>query len=110
MRACWEAADTTWTMGPPEEDLEDPARVPVMAPAVAAAYAGSRPVRTFVPVESLAPRGDAQARARQAVSDGEREPDAGIGVMTSGGVRASPPPMPARRIPGGWSLWGDFEP
>lgn len=132
MRACWDAADTTGTMGLPEGAPYDPAGIPLMAAAV---ESGSRPVRTFVPVESLmpmahvhglSPRVDApgrtavadapgrtavaQAPGRTAVADAARDPYPGLEVMASGGAEIRPRPMPARRIPGYWSLWGDFEP
>ena len=105
MRACWDAADTTGTMGPPEDAPDDPARIPLMAAAVGA---GSRPVRTFVPVESLSPMADAPGRT--AVADAARDPYPGLEVIASGGAEIRPRAMPARRIPGYWSLWGDFEP
>ena len=123
MRACWDAADTTGTMGLPEGAPYDPAGIPLMAAAV---ESGSRPVRTFVPVESLMPMADAlglmpmadapgrtavaQAPGRTAVADAARDPYPGLEVMASGGAEIRPRPMPARRIPGYWSLWGDFEP
>jgi hypothetical protein len=114
MRACWDAADTTGTMGPPEDAPDDPARIPLMAAAVGA---GSRPVRTFVPVESLVPLSDAPGRTavadapgRTAVADAARDPYPGLELIASGGAEIRPRAMPARRIPGYWSLWGDFEP
>lgn len=82
MRACWEPADTTETVSP----------VPV--PALAAA--GGRTGRTFVPVDGPeTPAGAAYA---------------GVAVMATDGDRAPAPAARPRRIPGGWSLWGDFEP
>jgi hypothetical protein len=105
MRACWDAAETTGTMGPPEDAPEDLVRIPVMA---VAAGAGSRPVRTFVPVESLSPM--AAAPGRTAVADAAGDPYPGFEIMASGGAEILPRAMPARRIPGCWSLWGDLEP
>ena len=61
------------------------------------AAAGSscgRPVRTFVPV----PTGDLPGGARfQVVAGMATEDD------------ATPSTVRPRRIPGGWSLWGEFE-
>lgn len=114
MRACWDAADTTGTMGPPADARDEPARIPLLAAAVGA---GSRPVRTFVPVDSLSPVADtpgrtsiAEAARGTAVADAARDPYPGLEVIASGGAGVSPRVMPARRIPGYWSLWGDFEP
>ena len=114
MRACWDAADTTGTMGPPEDARDDPVRIPLMAVAVGA---GNRPVRTFVPVDSLSAVADPPGRTATAdaargtdVADAARDPYPGLEVIASGGARVSPRVMPARRIPGYWSLWGDFEP
>jgi hypothetical protein len=111
MRACWDAAETTGTMGPPEDAPEDLVRIPMMA------GAGSRPVRTFVPVESLSPMAAAPGRTavaaapgRTAVADATGDPYPGFEIMASGGAEILPRAMPARRIPGCWSLWGDLEP
>ena len=82
MRACWEAAETTGTLSP----------IPV--PALAAA--GGRTGRTFVPVDG--PETPAGA------------PYSGVAVMATDEDRAPAPAARPRRIPGGWSLWGDFEP
>jgi len=105
MRACWDAADTTGTMGPPDDSPDDPVRIPLMAVAVGA---GSRPVRTFVPVESLSPVADAHGRT--GIAEAARDPYPGFEVMASGRAEVLPRAVPARRIPGCWSLWGDFEP
>jgi hypothetical protein len=93
MLACWEAADTTGTLGGPDVPPDDPARVMVLA-GPASAASGSRVGRTFVPIESLAAAGPSQA----------------AGVIAAADERVPAPFIRARRIPGGWSLWGDFEP
>jgi hypothetical protein len=95
MRACWEAAEVVDPAGPQGPDSV-PVPVPARMPALAAA--GGRTVRTFVPVEMLAPSaGDRQAGVT------------GVTVMASPGDRVPAPAARARRIPGGWSLWGDLE-
>lgn len=94
MLACWEAADTTGVLGGPDGPPDDPARVMVLAGPVASAASGSRAARTFVPIESLAAPGPSHA----------------TGAIASASERIPTPLMRARRIPGGWSLWGDFEP
>ena len=108
MRACWEAADTTGTMGLPEDGPDGPVRVPVLAASVGAVEAGNRPVRTFVPVESLAPGTVGAAASMRPGPTGQPFP--GTGIVTTGDERLQPQAIRARRIPGGWSLWGDFEP
>ena len=108
MRACWEAADTTGTMGLPEDGPDGPVRVPVLAASVEAVAAGNRPIRTFVPVESLAPGAVGAAASRRPGPVGQPFP--GTGIVTTGDERLQPQAIRARRIPGGWSLWGDFEP
>ncbi len=92
MRACWEAAETTGSLGPATPPPVDPVLVPVMATAGASI---GRPVRTFVPV----------ATSDRAGEDGRL---AAIAVMATGDDLQSHP-VRSRRIPGGWSLWGDFE-
>ena len=94
MLACWEAADTTGLLGGPDGPPDDPARVMVLVGPAASTASGSRAGRTFVPIESLAAAGPSQA----------------AGVIAAAGARVPPPVIRARRIPGGWSLWGDFEP
>jgi hypothetical protein len=62
------------------------------------AYAGSasgRPVRTFVPVLTSDLEGD--------------EMFPGVAVMAAVDEAVPAPLVRSRRIPGGWSLWGDFE-
>jgi len=92
MQACWEAADTTGSLGPGTEVPIGPVQVPMMA---AAGASTGRPVRTFVPVLT----GDA-------ANDG-RYP--GIAVMAATEESAPAPMVRPRRVPGGWSLWGDLE-
>ena len=94
MLACWVAADTTGVLGGPDGPPDDPTRVMVLAGPAASAASGSRVGRTFVPIESLAAAGPSQA----------------AGVIAAAGERVPTPVVSARRIPGGWSLWGDFEP
>jgi hypothetical protein len=94
MRACWEAADTTGSLGPGAHASVGAALVPVMA---AAGASTGRPVRTFVPVASGNP------------ADDGRYP--GVAVLAAAVEEAAlPPAVRPRRIPGAWSLWGDFEP
>jgi hypothetical protein len=93
MRACWEAADTTGSLGPDAHGPVGPALVQVM---VAAGSSTGRPGRTFVPVATGDP------------ADEERFH--GIAVMAAAGDGAPVPAVRPRRIPGLWSLWGDFEP
>jgi hypothetical protein len=93
MRACWEAAETTGSMGPRPNAPVGAALVPLMT--AAATYTG-RPVRTFVPVLTEDPADDGRY--------------AGIAVMAAAEDIAPAPAVRPRRIPGGWSLWGDFEP
>jgi hypothetical protein len=94
MRACWEAADTTGSLGLGQHGPVDAALVPVMA---AAGSSTGRPVRTFVPVASANPADDGQYP--------------GVAVMAATVEEAAAPPaVRPRRIPGAWSLWGDFEP
>lgn len=94
MLACWEAADTTGTLGERDGPPDDPARVMVLAGPAASAASGSRVARTFVPIESLAPAG----------------PSPAAGAIATAGARVPAPVIRAHRIPGAWSLWGDFEP
>lgn len=108
MLACWVAADTTGALGGPDDPPDDPARVMVLAGPAASAASGSRVGRTFVPIESLMPRPDAPGRMT-AVEDAVA-PYPVSGVIASAGERVPAPVIRARRIPGGWSLWGDFEP
>ena len=93
MRACWEAADTTGSLGPGAREPLGPVLVPVMA---AAGSSTGRQARTFVPVET------------SDRPDDERYP--GIAVMAVVEDGAPGPAVRHRRIPGSWSLWGDFEP
>jgi len=93
MRACWEAADTTGSLGPGAQGPVGPILVPVMA---AAGSPTGRPARTFVPVATGDP------------ADEGRYP--GVAVMAAAEDSAPAPAARPRRIPGGWSLWGDFEP
>ncbi|MDP2349993.1 MAG: hypothetical protein Q8M74_02430 [Chloroflexota bacterium] len=94
MLTCWVAADTTGVLGGLDDPPDDPARVMVLAGPAASAASGSRVGRTFVPIESLAAAGPSQA----------------AGVIAAAGEPVPAPVIRARRIPGGWSLWGDFEP
>ena len=92
MRACWEAAETTGSLGPGGSAADLPSPVPVMA---SAGSASGRPVRTFVPVLTADLDGD--------------ELFPGVAVMAAVDEAAPAPLVRSRRIPGGWSLWGDFE-
>jgi hypothetical protein len=103
MRACWEAAHTTGTMGPPD----DAERVPMMVATGAVGATSGRPARTFVPVESLLSGPDAPDRPGLADGPGGLYP--GIGAMEPQGSGVARHAQPIRRIPGGWSLWGDLE-
>ena len=94
MLACWEAADTTGLLEGPDGPPDDPVRVMVLAGTAASTASGSRAGRTFVPIESLVAAG----------------PFPDSGAIASAGERVPAPVSRARRIPGGWSLWGDFEP
>jgi hypothetical protein len=99
MRACWEAAATTGSLGPGPFGPDAPGAFgPVPVPVMAAAGSSvGRPVRTFVPVATSDPVGE------------ERFP--GIAVMAATAESDAPAPAARpRRIPGGWSLWGDLEP
>ncbi len=93
MRACWEAADTTGSLGPAAPEPGSPLMIPVMA---AAGFTAGRPVRTFVPVVTGDPAADEQF--------------AGFPVLAAPEDSAPAPAVRPRRIPGYWSLWGDFEP
>lgn len=90
MLACWEAAETTGLLGGPDS----PGRVMVLAGAAASTASGSRAGRTFVPIESLSPAG----------------PFPDSDAIAAAGERVPAPVIRPRRIPGSWSLWGDFEP
>ena len=99
MRACWEAAATTGSFGPGpfgpgSPGAFDPELVPMMATAGSSV---GRPVRTFVPVATSDPVGE------------ERFPGIAVMAATAESDAAAPAARP-RRIPGGWSLWGDLEP
>ncbi|MCJ7712551.1 MAG: hypothetical protein MUQ32_17165 [Chloroflexi bacterium] len=93
MRACWEAADTTGSLGPAAPGPGSPVMIPVMA---AASFSAERQVRTFVPVVTGEPAADGQS--------------AGFPVLTASEDDTPAPTVRPRRIPGYWSLWGDFEP
>jgi hypothetical protein len=67
--------------------------MPVM---VAAGSSGERPVRTFVPVDDVA-----------GAAGADRHP--GMAVMAAASDGRTATGAAIRRIPGGWSLWGDFE-
>ncbi len=98
MRACWEAADTGGPQGTGSFGTRGPGSFgPVLVPVMAAAgRAVERPARTFVPVPTGEPGGVDRF--------------AGIAVMAAAEDDAPAPTARPRRIPGGWSLWGDFEP
>ena len=93
MRACWEAATTTGSLGPVAPGPGSPEMIPVMA---AASFPADRPVRTFVPVVTGEPAADRQF--------------AGFPVQATFEDETPVPAVRPRRIPGYWSLWGDFEP
>ena len=98
MRACWDAAATTGSLGPGGPGPDAPElMVPVLVPAMAAAGSPvGRPVRTFVPVATGDQPGEARFQA--------------VAVMAAAEDDAPASTVRPRRIPGGWSLWGDFEP
>jgi hypothetical protein len=98
MRACWDAAATTGSLGPGDPGPDAPGPLgPMLVPVMAVAgYSVGRPVRTFVPVATSDQVGEARFPA--------------IAVMAATEDDAPPSTVRPRRIPGGWSLWGDFEP
>jgi hypothetical protein len=98
MRACWDAAATTGSLGPGDPGLDAPEpMVPALVPVMAAAESSvGRPVRTFVPVATADQAGEARFPS--------------IAVMAAAEDDAPASTIRPRRIPGGWSLWGDFEP
>jgi hypothetical protein len=112
LRACWEAAD-----------ILDPAGTPPSAPIVmrsgAAAPDGEHHARTFVLVDGpdagVAVVGSRDARpavVAEATAIAEAAAIAtALGFADGEGVSRPAPAarVTPRRIPGGWSLWGDFE-
>jgi hypothetical protein len=122
MRGCWEAAATTGATGPgpfgPETFASGafgpgpfgtgspgaamPELVPVMA--MAGSSVG-RPVRTFVPVPTSDQVGGEQLPGLSAVAAAEAVAAAAIEAAAEDPANT----VRRRRIPGGWSLWGDLE-
>src|SRR4051794_21117861 len=116
VRACWVGAT------PAPEESQPALRPAAAEPArTGATAAGARTPRTFVPIESVAPRpGPAAVAVLEriaepplvAAAEAVREPASNVEpALPADAIPVmAPAPTPARPIPGRWWLWGDPDP